>query len=305
MKELKGNRLVSAFSDLRAAGKKALVPFITAGYPDLETTEALLRDFESRGVRICELGIPFSDPIADGPVIQASYTEALAAGITSDRIFEMVRRYRGSMSRDGSTGSPQGGSSGLTAGRKGAGAVSRDRKGAGGLALVAMVSYSIIYRHGVEDYLAATREAGFDGLIVPDLPLEEAAQFEQLAAGNGLANVMLMAPTTPPQRRLRIAGHSKGFIYFISVAGITGERAKLPEESIAAVAELRKHTSTPICIGFGISNPATVRHVCEVADGAIVGSAIVHRVTDAKDMPREKLVGRVGDFVSELLAPIA
>jgi len=318
MKELKGNRLVSAFSDLRAAGKKALVPFITAGYPDLETTEALLRDFESRGVRICELGIPFSDPIADGPVIQASYTEALAAGITSDRIFEMVRRYRGSMSRDGSTGSPQGGSSGLTAGRKGAGAVSRDRKGAGAvsrdrkgagglgqMALVAMVSYSIIYRHGVEDYLAATREAGFDGLIVPDLPLEEAAQFEQLAAGNGLANVMLMAPTTPPQRRLRIAGHSKGFIYFISVAGITGERAKLPEESIAAVAELRKHTSTPICIGFGISNPATVRHVCEVADGAIVGSAIVHRVTDAKDMPREKLVGRVGDFVSELLAPIA
>ncbi len=247
------------------------MPFLTAGYPDLETTAALLGNFEARGVRVCELGIPFSDPIADGPTIQASYTEALSAGVSSEKIFEMVRSYR---------------------------------QGDGKLALVAMVSYSIVFKHGVESYLAAAAGAGFDGIIIPDLPLEEAAELEPLAAAAGLANVMLIAPTTPPARRLEIARHSRGFIYFVSIAGITGERARLPEESIRAVAELRTHTDTPVCIGFGVSNAETVGHVCEVADGAIVGSAIIHRITDAKDAPRNELVKKVGDFISELLIPI-
>jgi len=268
---LQDNRLVRTFADLRSAGAKTLMPFLTAGYPTLEATAALLADFESRGVRIVELGIPFSDPIADGPTIQASYTDALAAGIATDGIFEMVRRYRA---------------------------------GGGELALAAMISYSIVYRHGVEPFLRQAAEAGFDGLIIPDLPLEEAGGLEPLAATAGLANVMLIAPTTPPQRRLEIAKHSRGFIYYISVAGITGERDKLPEATIQAVAELRTHTATPICVGFGISNPRTVAHVCEVADGAIVGSAIVHRITDAKDKPVAKLVEEVGAFVGELIAPL-
>ncbi len=255
------------------------MPFLTAGYPDLETTAALLKDFKARGVRIVELGIPFSDPIADGPTIQASYTEALSGGVTSEKIFEMVRRYRKSSNPQSSIRNPQ-------------------------LALVAMVSYSIVFKHGVESYLDAAAGAGFDGLIIPDLPLEEAAELEPLAAAAGLANVMLIAPTTPPDRRLEIARHSRGFIYFISISGITGERARLPEESIRAVAELRTHTDTPVCIGFGISNAETVAHVCEVADGAIVGSAFIHRITDAKTAPRDELVKKVGDFVSELLEPI-
>ncbi|HET6429099.1 MAG TPA: tryptophan synthase subunit alpha, partial [Phycisphaerae bacterium] len=146
--------------------------------------------------------------------------------------------------------------------------------------------------------------AGFDGLIIPDLPLEEAGGLEPVAAAAGLANVMLIAPTTPPERRLEIARHSRGFIYYISVAGITGERAKLPEATIQAVAELRTHTETPLCVGFGISNPQTVAHVCEVADGAIVGSAIVHRITDAKGEPVDALVKRIGGFVGELIAPL-
>lgn len=271
MTVLADNRIVRTFAELRAAGKRTLLPFITAGYPDLETTEALLRDFESRRVRIVELGIPFSDPIADGPTIQASYTDALAAEVSSDKVFDVVRRYR---------------------------------RGGGGLCLIAMVSYSIVFRHGPADYLAAAAEAGFDGLIIPDLSLEEAPAVEPLAAGRGLANVMLIAPTTPPDRRLEIARHSRGFIYFISVAGITGEREKLPAETIQAVAELRRHTDTPVCVGFGISNPATVAEVCRVADGAIVGSAIVRRITDAKDAPRETLLARVGEFVGELLAPV-
>ncbi|KKL92114.1 hypothetical protein LCGC14_1887910 [marine sediment metagenome] len=258
--------------ELRGAGRKTLLPFVTAGYPDLETTEALLADMEARGLRIAELGIPFSDPIADGPTIQASYTDALAAGVTVEDILAMVRRYR---------------------------------SGGGGMALVAMVSYSIVYKRGPEEFLASLAECGFDGLIVPDLPVEEAAGLERLAAADGLANVMLIAPTSPPERRVEIMRHSRGFIYYISVAGITGERDTLPEETIQAVAELRGHTETPICVGFGISNPETVAYVCDVADGAIVGSAIIRRITDARDKPRDQLVAEVGGFVSRLLEPIA
>jgi len=271
MTGLDDNRLVKAFAELRAAGTQTLMPFLTAGYPDLETTEALLVDFESRGVRVCELGVPFSDPIADGPTIQASYTEALAVGMTSEKIFEMVKRYRAA---------------------------------GGELALVAMVSYSIVYRHGVEAYLAAAGQAGFDGFIIPDLPLDEAEEFERLTAAAGLANVMLIAPTTPPPRQLEIAAHSRGFIYFISVAGITGVRDGLPESTIEAVAELRTHTDTPVCVGFGISNAETVAHVCEVADGAIVGSAIVKRIGQADGASPQDAVKEVGEFVGELLSPL-
>jgi len=290
MAELKDNRLVKAFAALRAAGAKMLLPFITAGWPDLAATEALLGEFAARGVRVCELGIPFSDPIADGPVIQASYTEALARGVDSDKIFEMVRRFRQASRERERAGSAQ-----RADGRE----ESHDA-----LAIVAMVSYSIVFRHGVEAYLLAAAEAGFDGLIVPDLPMEEADDFERLASARGLANVLLIAPTTPPDRQIEIAKHSRGFIYYISVAGITGERDRLPARTIAAVAELRTHTDTPVCVGFGISNPATVADVCRVADGAIVGSAIVHRITDAKDAPRAQLVRRVGDFVESLLSPV-
>ncbi len=270
MPGLDDNRVVRAFADLRAAGRKALVPFLTAGYPDLDATAALLGDVEARGVRICELGVPFSDPIADGPTIQASYTAALERHLRCDEVFEMVSSYRA---------------------------------GGGRMALLAMVSYSIVFRRGPEAYLKAAAEAGFDGTIIPDLSLEEAEQAEALTASLGLANVMLIAPTTPPDRRIEIARHSRGFIYFISVAGITGERERLPESTIAAVGELRDRTDTPICVGFGISRPEMVAGVCRVADGAIVGSAIIHRIADLIDAPREKLIADVGAFVADLLAP--
>ena len=272
MTDLADNRLVQAFAELRSAGAKTLAPFLTAGYPDLAATAAMLADWESRGVRVVELGFPFSDPIADGPVIQASYTEALAAGITVDGIFEMVRGYR-------------------AAGDK--------------LALIAMVSYSLVYRRGVAKFLDDAKSAGLDAVLVPDLPLDEATGLEALAAERGLANVMLIAPTTPPERRDEIARHSRGFIYYVSVSGITGERTSLPPATIDAVAELRTHTDTPIAVGFGISNAETVAVVCGVADAAIVGSAIVHRITDNKHLPPRQLVETIGAFVSELLAPVA
>ena len=272
MTPLDDNRLVRAFSELRAAGAKTVMPFLTAGYPDVETTAALLSEVELRGARICELGIPFSDPIADGPTIQASYTEALDGGINSAKIFDVVRQYRAAN---------------------------------GQMAVVAMVSYSIVFRHGVETYLREAREAGFDGVILPDLPLEETALASSLAEKAGLANVLLIAPTTPPERRVAIAQHSRGFIYYMSVAGITGERDSLPAGTIEGVRELRKHVETPICVGFGISRPEMVRTVCEVADGAIVGSAIVHRISDGRDLPKEQLVEQIGRFVEELMTGLA
>ena len=268
---LSDNRILQTFAEFRQAGRQTLVPFLTAGYPDLDTTEALLKDFERRGVRICELGIPFSDPIADGPTIQASYTAALDGGVTCSDIFEMIRRYR---------------------------------DGGGQMALAAMVSYSIVFRHGADAYLTEAKQAGFDGLIVPDLPMEEAANMEAMASEAGLANILLIAPTTPPDRRIEIARQSQGFIYYISVAGITGERDALPPATIDAVAELRTQTDTPICVGFGISKPKMVEEVCCVADGAIVGSAIIHRITDAKDGSADDLVEKVGAFVSEMLRPV-
>ncbi len=271
MDDLKDNRIKQVFEELLADGKKTLVPFITAGHPDPGATAALLADFERRGVGICEVGVPFSDPIADGPTIQNSYTEALSSGITCDEIFRTVRRYRD----DG-----------------------------GQMALVAMVSYTLIFAHGTQQYIDRAADAGFDGLIVPDLPLEEAAEFESMTASAGLCNIMLIAPTTTPQRRGEIAKHSRGFIYFISVAGITGERDRLPQATIEAVGELHKHTGIPICVGFGISTPRMAAEVCRVANGAIVGSAIVRRISAEKDKPREQLVEHVGGFVSELLAPL-
>ncbi len=270
--KLQNNRVVKTFSDLRAQGGKTLLPFITAGYPDLETTAAMLRDLEARGIKACELGIPFSDPIADGAVIQASYTKVLEAGVNVNDIFKMVRDYR---------------------------------KSGGQLALIAMVSYSIVFRRSPEKFITAAAEAGFDGLIVPDLSLEEAGEFEKLAASHGVANIMLIAPTSPQSRRTEIARHSRGFIYYISIAGITGERDKLPDTTIKAVAELHEQTAMPICVGFGVSNAATVKTVCSVADGAIVGSAIVRRIEDAvaAGLPRKKMVEQLGSFISELLEP--
>lgn len=270
MSDLKDNRFVRTFAKLRSAGAKTLMPFLTAGYPDMAATGAILTDLESRGVLICEVGFPFSDPIADGPTIQASYTDALAAGVNTDEIFRMIRDYR---------------------------------DGGGRMALAAMVSYSIVFRHGVEAFVAAAGRAGFDGLIVPDLPFGAGDDLAPLAASHGMCNVLLIAPTTSPQRRIAIARASSGFIYYVSVAGITGERDRLPADTVAAVAELRRHSDTPVCVGFGISNPQTVEAVCRVADGAIVGSAIIRRITDARDknLPRDGLVEKVGDFVSDLL----
>jgi len=244
------------------------MPFVTAGDPDLDFTAEVIRQVVARGSHLCELGIPYSDPIADGPVIQASYTRALDKGVKLAAILEMLGRLTPEVSAP----------------------------------IVTMVSYAIIYRHGLEQYVAAAKAAGVAGAIVPDLPVEEAGPLAAVCRREDFSLIQLVTPTTPRDRALRIVEQATGFVYYVSVTGITGERTELPPEIVDNVAWLRSRTQLPICIGFGISRPEHVRMLAPVADGLIVGSAIVRRVSEAATRPREQVLREIGDYVAELLA---
>ncbi|MCA9101171.1 MAG: tryptophan synthase subunit alpha [Pirellulales bacterium] len=263
------SKIDECFAKLRAEGKKAFVPFITAGDPDLATTEALIRELASRGASICEVGIPYSDPIADGPVIQASYTRALDAGVKLADIFAMLKRASAEVD----------------------------------IPLLTMVSYSIVLRHGPQQYVDDAVAAGVSGLIVPDLPVDESSALASICRKADLGLVHLVTPTTPKERAVRIARASTGFLYYVSVAGITGERRELPAELVENVRWLAAQTDVPVCIGFGISTPEHVRQLSPVADGLIVGSAIVRRVGESG--AGEATVKAVGEYVAELLAAYA
>ena len=264
------NRVDRLFTELRAQGRRAFMPFVTAGVPDLAFTTTLLGTLEQAGAGIVELGIPYSDPIADGPVIQESYTHALDAGITLDAIFDMVRQWRR----------------------------------ASEMPLVTMVSYSIVYRHGLDGYLRAAADAGVDGAIVPDLPVDEADTLADLARAIDFKLIHLVTPTTPPDRAERIARLCTGFVYYVSVAGTTGERDTLPPELVDHVARLREHTDLPVCIGFGISRPEHVRMLRPVADGVIVGSALVRRLNHADPADPQPALTQIAHLVRDLIEPL-
>ena len=255
------------FAKLRASGKKALMPFVTAGDPDLKFTAAVVEELVRRGSSLCEIGIPYSDPIADGPVIQASYTRALEHKIKLADILPML--------------------AGLT-----------PRVAA---PLVTMVSFAIVYRHGAERYVREAKEAGIAGTIVPDLPVDEAESFARICRSADFSLVQLVTPTTPRERAIRIAESSTGFLYYVSVTGITGERTQIPPKLVENVAWLRERSGLPICIGFGISQPEHVRMLAPVADGLIVGSAIVRRIAETANKPKEKVIAEVGQYVGGLL----
>jgi tryptophan synthase alpha chain len=219
---------------------------------------------------MCEVGIPYSDPIADGPVIQASYTRALAKKVTVPRILEML------------------------------GGVSSQVK----MPLVTMVSYAIVHRYGLAKYVADAQQAGVAGAIVPDLLVEEAAELAAVCQAADFSLIQLVTPTTPRERAVRIARSSSGFLYYVSVTGITGERTELPPSLAGNVSWLRTQTDLPICIGFGISRPEHVKLLAPVADGLIVGSAIVRRVAEAAAAPRDEVRQEVGEYVAELAASL-
>ena len=263
-------RLAAVFAANRAAGRKAVAPFVTVGDPDVATTVAVIEAIERAGGSLCELGVPYSDPIADGPVIQSSYTRALNAGITLDGVFGAAKQAAARVS----------------------------------MPLVAMGSYAVIYRRGIGRFVADAVAAGLAGFVVPDLPLEASDDLDQACRAAGLALVRLVTPTTPPERAAQIAARSTGFLYCVSVAGVTGARTDLPPGLIDRVQWLRTKTDVPIMVGFGISGPEQARQVAEVADGVIVGSALVRLLDAAAGQPTSALQGEVEGFVAGLVAAV-
>jgi tryptophan synthase alpha chain len=264
------SRIDDLFARLRSEKKKALMPFVTAGDPDLDFTAAVLAELSARGAHLCELGIPYSDPIADGPVIQASYTRALNHKIKLAQILKMLGGATPKLSAP----------------------------------VVTMVSYAIVLRHGLAQYVADAQRAGAVGAIVPDLPAEEAGELSKICQAADFSLIQLVTPTTPRDRALKIAASSTGFLYYVSVTGITGERTELPQSLLDNVGWMREQTSLPICIGFGISQPEHVKKLAPVADGLIVGSAIVRRIAEAHTKPRDAVLKEVGDYVASLLAAL-
>ncbi len=254
------------FADLRAEGKKALMPFFTAGDPDIDTTAELIRQSEAAGASLCEVGVPYSDPVADGPVIQSSYQRSLDAGFKLQQMFDMGTSLSGEVK----------------------------------MPMVTMVSYAIIYRVGLEEYVRRAKAAGYAGAIVPDLLVEEAGEMSAICRDQDFSLIQLVTPTTPRERQVEIANSSSGFLYYVSVTGITGERTKLPPDLVDSVSWLRGETDLPICIGFGISGVETAKRLAPVADGLIVGSAIVRRVAEADG--KEAAASAVSRFVKELRA---
>lgn len=227
------------------------MPFVPAGFPSLEATAAVLPALQGAGADLVEIGIPFSDPIADGPTIQEAFTTALSRGVHVADVLRCVESARAHLT----------------------------------VPLVAMVSYSIVFRYGVDRFLADAARVGFDGLILPDLPPPEAAPVCDKVRAAGLDTVLLVAPTTRPERRLQIARLSSGFVYYLSVSGVTGERSGLPGDLEQNVRALRAVTERPVCVGFGIGSREQVAALRGVADGAIVGSALVRRMKEAGDAP--------------------
>ena len=262
------SRLDATFEALRARGERALVVFFTAGDPSLETTARLVIEAERRGADVIELGVPFSDPVADGPVIQRAGQRALAAGASLRRVLELMRTLRSEVRAP----------------------------------IVLMTYYNPILSFGLPAFAETAGKVGVDGVIVVDLPPEEAADLRAETDAAGIDMVYLVAPTSTADRVRLIARQSRGFIYLVSLTGVTGERASLPPDLTAQVRALRLVTTKPVCVGFGIGRPEQAAAVGRLADGVIVGSAIVRLVEERAGSP--SLVTDVGDFIASLKAPL-
>jgi len=255
------------FTELRREKRLGLFPFISAGYPDLATTSALLPALEKAGASGVEIGFPFSDPVADGPTIQESYTVALKNGVTVTQIFQTIKDTRAKIT----------------------------------IPLIAMVSYSIVYRYGLERFVRDAQTSGINALLLPDLPPPEAQKVCGTIRAGGLDTVLLIAPTTSAERRKEIAGLCSGFIYYLSLSGITGVRDQLPENLEPNLRQLRDITDRPLCVGFGISKPHHIRQLTGLADGAIVGSAVVSKIKQTIPQTPEKIAENVAAYCRELM----
>jgi tryptophan synthase alpha chain len=259
--------IAQSFAPLRGRGI-GLVPFIPAGYPDLPTTAALLKELDGVGVAAIEIGFPFSDPIADGPTIQQAFTAALSHHLKISDIFKTVA------------------------------GVSREISSP----LVAMVSFSIVFRFGPEKFFSDARNAGFSAMLIPDLPPPQAEKTCELVRKAGLDTILLIAPTTTGPRRKEIVKLTSGFVYYLSFSGITGARDQLPADIAQNVRDLKSITDLPTCVGFGVSKPEHLAELAKFADGAIVGSAIVRTITNSLPSDSQQIAKAVGQYCRTLLA---
>ena len=256
--------IAARFASLREQGRMALMPFLMAGDPDLSTTADVLLSLQDNGADMVELGLPYSDPLADGPVIQASAYRALEAGTTPGRVLEMLASLKGKLT----------------------------------IPVILFTYSNPLLNRGPEAFFAESAAAGASGLVIPDLPLEEAERLSPLAQAAGLDLVLLVAPTTPAERMARIAAASRGFTYLVSVTGVTGERTSLEGRVSSLVSDLKACCPIPVAVGFGISGPDQVSQVKSWgADGAIVGSALVKRIAATEP---SSAAAQAGEFCRQL-----
>ncbi len=258
------SRIKATFAILKEQQKTALIPFITAGDPDLEVTAKLVLALADAGADLIELGVPFSDPMADGPTIQAASERALAAGTTLKGVLLLVAAVRETTQ----------------------------------IPLVLMGYYNPVFRYGVENFARDAAAAGVDALLLVDLPPEEVAEISGVMLKSGIDLITLLAPTTPRERMARLAAAAEGYLYYVSMTGVTGAQKISPEDIRVAVAELKQMTDIPVAVGFGITTAADAKAVGSFADGVIVGSALVKIIAEYGQS--EKLLSEVTKFIAEL-----
>jgi tryptophan synthase alpha chain len=258
------NRIVEKFAALKRAGKKGIIVYIGAGDPNLEATRGLALAFDRAGVDILELGVPFSDPLADGLVNQLAAQRGLESGTTPPKLLETIVAIRQQSQ----------------------------------IPIVLYIYFNLIHKVGMEKFITDAAKAGVDGLLVLDLPPEESDNYEALMKQAGLCHIYLVAPTTPEDRMELIVKRGSGFIYYISREGVTGMQANVVANLAAQVAKIRAHTDLPVAVGFGISNPAQAQLVAKSADAIVVGSAVVNQIAEHGTSPG--MVRRVSEFVTEI-----
>ncbi|GAX62885.1 tryptophan synthase alpha chain [Candidatus Scalindua japonica] len=261
------NRIDAKFKELKEKNMPAFIPFLTAGDPNLDATKELILEFDRKGADMIELGVPFSDPIADGPVIQASYYRALSSGIKLSDILQLVKDIRKKSE----------------------------------IPIIAMISQSILFKYGCKEFVKNAVSAGLDGATIPDLPIEEAGEIIEAEKEEDFKVVCFIAPTTTDNRVDLILKKSQGFLYYISVVGITGSKNELSDEIKNNIQKIKKLTNLPVALGFGISTPEQARIAGKIADGVIVGSAIVKEIERFSNQGNSVLVNEVGGFVGELV----
>ena len=259
------NRIVAKFARLKSAGKKGFIVYIGAGDPNLAATRELALAFDKSGVDVLELGVPFSDPLADGLVNQLAAQRGLESGTTPPKLLGTIAAIRKQSQ----------------------------------IPIVLYIYFNLIHKAGLEKFIAAAAKAGVDGLLVLDLPPEESDNYEALIKQAGLCHIYLIAPTTPEDRLELIVKRGSGFIYYISREGVTGMQTSVASNLASQVAKIRAHTNLPVAVGFGISNPAQAKAVASEADGCVVGSAVVNQI--AENGKSKDLVKHVGKFVKSLV----